>query len=93
MEILARRSNSKPPQSNAVGQSPKLLLWREPERATQRAENAPYEVRGSRVREGKEAGTLMYWAWLLEPKPKLLGYFPEPEAARQCCQAHYLTSP
>lgn len=74
----------------AAAQDPDSLRWAEPQKATQRAENAPYEIRGTRVREGVHAGQIMYWAWVTQPRSKLLGYSPDPELARAHCQAHFL---
>lgn len=71
--------------SSAVSRSEKSLVWLKPEGKTQRAEHEPYEVRGSRMKDG-----VMYYAWLTSPKPKLLGYSGDPALARTHCEAHHL---
>lgn len=80
MEALKARTRS------AVGQSPKALVWLEPEGRTQRAQDQPYEIR-----EAKMKDLIMYYAWLTNPKPKLLGYSTDPTIARTHCEAHHLS--
>lgn len=76
----------------AATQDPNALRWGDPQKATQRAENGPYEVRGTRIRDGVQAGQIVYWAWVIQPKSKLLGHSPDPELARSHCETHHLNA-
>ena len=71
--------------SSAVSRSEKSLVWLKPQGRTQRTEHEPYEIRGARTND-----QLWYYAWVTSPKPKLLGYSPDPSIARTHCEAHYL---
>jgi hypothetical protein len=59
------------------------LEWKGPVKATQATQDGRYEIRGTRLKE-----SLLYYAWVMQPVPKLLGYPSTPEAARQLCQGH-----
>jgi hypothetical protein len=59
------------------------LEWKGPVKATQATQDGRYEIRGTRLKD-----SLLYYAWVMQPVPKLLGYPSTPEAARQLCQKH-----
>lgn len=61
------------------------LQWLAPVKATQRTADGKYEVRAA-----KSGEQYVYWAWALlcGPRPKLVGHSPDPDLARNHCEAH-----